>query len=237
MSRPSSSTPTNVAPADALNFSTQRRGRADRSARASPAPVNSIVGAVRRPIFGEQSLRGGAVILKPVAECAAADDVIALRPKLVLKLAEADGLEEDQAVIPGFADPVELRPPIGSARDHPGHRTGSQRIADADADLVAIVEQPKVHGAQVAGLRNAQNAHNGLIAQGTLRARKPVCPVAWRQFSSGVPKPRTCSTTRSSSASPTGNHERLAPRLPDESAGSFAGERHGAARRRVSSRH
>ena len=76
-----------------------------------------VDGGNLQPVPAEQVEGEGAVVLEPVAKRASADDVEPLAAKLVLQGAEPDRFEDQHAIAPGFADPIEFGAPIVDARE------------------------------------------------------------------------------------------------------------------------
>ena len=112
----------------------------------------------------EHFLRIGPVVLEPVAERAAADHVEAVRPKRVLTRTAGVGdvLEEHDAVLSGFAHPGQLGFPIVGARNHPGQGTVALWLGHEDANVVPLRGEPKVEGAEVAIVADAEKPHEHL---------------------------------------------------------------------------
>ncbi|GAA4747159.1 hypothetical protein GCM10023264_11070 [Sphingomonas daechungensis] len=58
--------------------------------------------------FSELPLGSGTVVLQAVAESAAAYNIKSRAAEFILKFAEADRFEDDDPVVPGFANPAQL---------------------------------------------------------------------------------------------------------------------------------
>src|SRR5206468_7045759 len=94
--------------------------------------------------FGKKRECEGAIVLDAVAEGAAADDVVALAAQAVLKLAEANRLEQDHSLRARRANPLEFALPLVDAGDEPRHGPFRERLANAHLDLVTFADQPQV---------------------------------------------------------------------------------------------
>jgi hypothetical protein len=112
--------------------------------------------------LAQDRLAEGTVVLQPIAEGAAADDVVAVSAQRILGRPGIGGLEQDDAVLPGGPHPGQLRPPVVDALDQPGEGLGAARIGDVDADLVAFRHQPQIEVAEIGVIADAEKAHRCL---------------------------------------------------------------------------
>ena len=92
-------------------------------------PLGEFPGAGDRQACSAKHLLGvGAIIFQAVAVRAAADDVESLAPQLVLQLAAIlrDILEQNDPILAGGTNPVELAAPIGGLLHQPGKRAAGR---------------------------------------------------------------------------------------------------------------
>ena len=86
----------------------------------------------RKTDLPHHTLRVAAVVLEPVAVSTAADDVEAVTPQRVLRLAAAlrNVFEQDDAFATGGTEPRQLGPPIRDLLDQAGERSLAQGVGD-----------------------------------------------------------------------------------------------------------
>jgi hypothetical protein len=87
--------------------------------------------------------------------------------QFILQLAKADRLEHDYAISACLLYPSELFTPVVRAWHKAGHRSGGERLADRDAHLMALIDQPQVHRAEITRFGDAEKPHGELLAYGT----------------------------------------------------------------------
>ena len=104
----------------------------------------------------QRRLAERAIVLQTLAQRAAADDLEAFPPQLVLLGAQRGLLEHHQSVP---ADPAELAAPVGRARDDPRKDALAGLVGDEDPDFVAASGKPPVEVAEVVRLADPEHAH------------------------------------------------------------------------------
>ena len=109
-----------------------------------------------QPGVAQDGLAEGAVVLQPVAQGAAADHLVAVRPQGVLLLAASDLLEDHQPVA---AHPVQRRTPLGHRLHQAAEAAGIGGVPGMNADLMALAAQRHVQVAQVDPVAYAQHPH------------------------------------------------------------------------------
>jgi hypothetical protein len=130
----------------------------------------------RQARVAKHPLGVGTIIFQAVAVRAAADDVESLAPQLVLQLAAVlrDVLEQNDSILAGRTNPIELAAPIGRLLHQPGERAAGERVADRDLDLVPFLHQSKIKRAEIAVVADTEKAHRSAIQPGSV-AMPPCC--------------------------------------------------------------
>jgi hypothetical protein len=77
----------------------------------------------------------------------------------ILKRAVRRGLEDDHAVLPGVADPRQLRAPVPHAGHQAFAHVGRVRVADMHPDLVSLLLELQVEREQVVGIADPEESH------------------------------------------------------------------------------
>ena len=90
---------------------------------------------------GENALREGAIVLEPIAIGAATDDLIAVAAQLLLQRAAIvrDVLEQDDPVLAGLPNPVEVSAPIRGPRHHAGEDVVAAGLGNENPHLMARI--------------------------------------------------------------------------------------------------
>src|SRR6185312_10103725 len=157
----------------------------------------------RQPVLGQQRLAEPAIVLQPVAEFAAADDLEAVAPQTVLKRATLLGhiLEQQESVGAGLSNPTEIGAPIGAARDPAGERALASLLTNMDADLVTLRHQAEIERPEIAGIADAEKSHRILLTLMALRDCVGGLPCPRNGGAAG--RLRRCGASLAVGASPT----------------------------------